>query len=145
MVPAAGGCGRAVRRGVLLTKATQVIVGTFKFCHGEHRGQAHVGGIVGRESEAVFGSIEREAVLPGHERACGDGGKPAHIGPLAKPVREFPRIDIAGGGDHLLEVRLYLSPVVDEVAHIGVVRFGFHRREHALGVPVTGVELACLA
>ena len=80
-------------------KALELLGGVFELRHGEHRGVADAGGIVGGKVQAAIRGFERHAVASANERARCQGGKPAQIGTARKVACGLALVGVLGRGD----------------------------------------------
>ena len=98
-----------------------------------------------REREGLLGGLEREAVAPGDDGARRGGGEPALERAACEPGGVLAAVGVVGRLRDGGEVALHGGARLEQVVYVGVVRIRLERGEHALRVPVRGVERDGLA
>ena len=131
--------------GVGRAKVLELLGGVFELCHGEHRGVADTGGVVGRKVQAAICGFERHAIAAANEGARCQGGKPAQVGAARKVACGLTLVGVLRRGDFERQVMLHLVALGHQILHVFLVGFGGEGGQHALSVPVGGVERGCLA
>ena len=90
-----GKIGHGVRRA----EAFELLGRVFQFCHGEHRGVANTGRVVGGKVQAAVCSLQRHAVAAANEGARRKGGEPAQIGATRQIAGGFALVRVLRRGN----------------------------------------------
>mgnify|MGYP006911851572 FL=1 len=106
---------------------------------------ADAGGVVGRKVQAAIRGFERHAITAANEGARRKGGKPAQVGAAHKVASGLALVGVLRRGDLECQVVLDFIALGYQVLYVLLVGVGGEGGQHALGVPVGGVERGCLA
>lgn len=134
-----------IGHGVGRAKAFELLGRVFELCHGKHRSMADAGGVVGCKVQAAVCGFERHAIAAANEGARRKGGKPAQVGAAHKVACGLTLVGVLRRGDLERQVVLHLVALGHQTLYVFLVGFGGEGGQHALGIPVGGVERGCLA